>query len=250
MHRGYVKLHRSFIDWEWYKKPNMAHFFTHCLLRANHKAKQYKGIEVNKGQFISGRKKLSEETGMTEQQIRTCIKYLKSTSELTSTSTKGIDGKYTLFTLENWEKYQIEDKATSTSTKGSTEGQPTVNQGLTTNKNVNNEKNEKNNITARELAFKESLFPFIKEHSKDTMKAFYDYWSEPNKSKSKMKWEVEKTWDLERRVTRWANSSFNSSKSTTQHAIHVNQSNSMTVEERSTIDALKVKQLEAQGVLK
>jgi hypothetical protein len=246
VHRGYIKLHRIFTDWEWYTEPNMVLFLIHCLLRANHKDGTWKGQTVLKGQFISGRKTLSNETGLSEQKVRTCIDKLISSGELTIKPTN----KNSLFTLIKWEKYQLSDEKEKQATSKATNKQPTDNQQITTNKNVKNANNEKNNITARELAFKESLFPFIQEHSKDTMKAFYDYWSEPNKSKSKMKWEVEKTWDLERRVTRWANNNFNSSKSTTQGSIHVNQSNSMTVEERSAIDALKVKQLEAQGVLK
>lgn len=32
---------------------------------------------------------------------------------------------------------------------------------------------------------------------------FFSYWSEPNKSKTKMKWELERTWDTKRRLKRW-----------------------------------------------
>lgn len=34
---------------------------------------------------------------------------------------------------------------------------------------------------------------------------FFDYWTEPNASKTKMRYEQEKTWDLSRRLSRWAN---------------------------------------------
>jgi hypothetical protein len=37
---------------------------------------------------------------------------------------------------------------------------------------------------------------------------FLDYWTEPNKSGTKQRWELEKTWDTERRLQRWANTSF------------------------------------------
>lgn len=36
---------------------------------------------------------------------------------------------------------------------------------------------------------------------------FFEYWTEPNKSGSKMRWELEKTWDLKRRLQRWARTS-------------------------------------------
>ena len=44
---------------------------------------------------------------------------------------------------------------------------------------------------------------------KEILRPFFDYWREPNKSKSKMKWEQEKTWDLKLRLERWANNEFN-----------------------------------------
>jgi hypothetical protein len=34
---------------------------------------------------------------------------------------------------------------------------------------------------------------------------FYLYWTEPNKSGTKMRFEMEKTWDIGRRLARWAN---------------------------------------------
>ena len=37
---------------------------------------------------------------------------------------------------------------------------------------------------------------------------FFEYWAEPNKSGSKMRWELEKTWNLELRLKRWANNNF------------------------------------------
>jgi hypothetical protein len=43
-------------------------------------------------------------------------------------------------------------------------------------------------------------------------KEFSDYWTEPNKSGSKMRFETEKTWDLKRRLDRWANNGFGTNK--------------------------------------
>jgi hypothetical protein len=144
MHRGFIKLHRIFKDWEWYTEPNMVLFLIHCLLRANHKDGTWKGQSVLKGQFVSGRKTLSTETGLSEQKIRTCIDKLILSNELTIKSTS----KNTLFMLLKWEKYQIlnesEEQPTNQTTSQITNQQPTDNQPITTNKNVNNEKNEEN----------------------------------------------------------------------------------------------------------
>lgn len=55
------------------------------------------------------------------------------------------------------------------------------------------------------LAFIEDLRPYVEIYGREMINEFYAYWSEPNKSKSKMRFEQERTWDLERRLTRWSN---------------------------------------------
>ena len=135
---GWIKLHRDLIKWEWYETPNMVQFFVHCLLRANHSPKRWQGVDIEAGQFVSGRMKLSQETGLSQQSVRTCIERLKSTNELTIKSTS----KYSIFTLNNWEKYQSGETATSNLTNE----QPASNQQVTTNKNEKNVKNEKKYI--------------------------------------------------------------------------------------------------------
>ena len=37
------------------------------------------------------------------------------------------------------------------------------------------------------------------------VRAFFDYWSELNKSETKMRYELEKTWELPKRLVTWAN---------------------------------------------
>lgn len=45
----------------------------------------------------------------------------------------------------------------------------------------------------------------------EEIRGFASYWTEPNKSKTKLRWELEKTWDLGRRLARWmSNKSFGS----------------------------------------
>lgn len=58
-------------------------------------------------------------------------------------------------------------------------------------------------IKKKQKQFADALVPFIPEFSKETIRAFYDYWSEPNRSLTKMKWELERTWDIKRRLTKW-----------------------------------------------
>ena len=41
-----------------------------------------------------------------------------------------------------------------------------------------------------------------------TIEAFIDYWTEKNKSKTKMRFELQNTWDTKRRLQRWVNNNF------------------------------------------
>lgn len=135
---SFIKLHRDLLDWEWFKDSKMVHFFLFLLLKANHDDKQWKGIKIKRGQLIAGLHSLSVQSGISTQSIRTCIKRLKSTGELTSTSTS----KYTIFTICNYHKYQ--EKLTSTSTGKLTNEQQTINKQITTNKNKRSNRSIRN----------------------------------------------------------------------------------------------------------
>lgn len=63
----------------------------------------------------------------------------------------------------------------------------------------------KDNIDSRKLKFASTLEPFLSQYGRPLLKQFYDYWVEPNKSNTKFRQELEKTWDLKRRLETWAN---------------------------------------------
>lgn len=55
----------------------------------------------------------------------------------------------------------------------------------------------------RKKIFYNSLVPFATIYSKETIRSFFDYWSESNKSGLKMKFELEKTWETNLRLGTW-----------------------------------------------
>lgn len=133
MDNGWIKLHRKFLDWEWFNIDHMTKVFLFLLLSANHEDKEWQGRVIKRGQLVTGRDSLSKKTGVSHQSIRTCITRLKSTSEITIESTN----KYTIITITKYEDYQgSNEESTSKSTSKSTNEQPTTNQQLTTNKNI------------------------------------------------------------------------------------------------------------------
>ena len=62
---------------------------------------------------------------------------------------------------------------------------------------------KENNIEERKLKFASTLEPFLKTYGRDLLKEFYNYWTEPNKLNSKLRFESEKFWDLNRRLVTW-----------------------------------------------
>lgn len=61
----------------------------------------------------------------------------------------------------------------------------------------------------RAKVFYKSLVPFVDIYGKDMIRAFYDYWVEPNKSGSRMRFEMEKTWETSKRLGTWERNNFN-----------------------------------------
>ena len=137
---GWIKLHRKITKWEWYDDGNTFRLFMHLLLMANHKDGSWHGIPVNRGQFITGRKKLAKALKLGEQQIRTSLERLQLTSEVTIEATS----KYSIITIVNYNAYNDKETCNNQqSTETATNNQPSSNQQVTTNNNDNNEKNEK-----------------------------------------------------------------------------------------------------------
>jgi DNA-binding transcriptional MocR family regulator len=66
--------------------------------------------KLKAGLFVTSYKNLAQDLGFSVQQIRTALKKLESTGEITSKSTN----KFTLITVMNWEMYQVEDSNTNT----------------------------------------------------------------------------------------------------------------------------------------
>lgn len=59
-------------------------------------------------------------------------------------------------------------------------------------------------MRAREKEFYDTLVPYVEQYGKDMIREFYNYWTEPNKSGTKMNFEMQQTWDTARRLARWA----------------------------------------------
>lgn len=66
----------------------------------------------------------------------------------------------------------------------------------------------KDTINIRKQNFKNELLPFGEKYDKSMINDFYKYWVEPNKSQTKMRFEFEKTWELNLRLSNWSKNQF------------------------------------------
>ena len=152
------------LDWQWYDDIAVKTVFLHLLLTASYKNSSWQNEAIKPGQVITSYESMNKILKIGVQKIRTAIKKLKSTGEITIESTN----KYTLITIEKWEQYQYTADEPNTQINKQTNIQLTSNQQatnkqLTNNqqhiKNIKNIENVKNGKKEREVRERNSLTP-------------------------------------------------------------------------------------------
>lgn len=98
----WIKLYEKMLDWEWISCPEMVCVWVNLLLRAAPKAKRMKGSVIRKGQVVTTLGELAKWSGISIQQLRTCINRLISTREITYTATR----KNITITISKFDNYQ------------------------------------------------------------------------------------------------------------------------------------------------
>jgi len=148
----WIKLYRKFTEWEWFNISEMVHLFIYLLISANNEDGEWRGIKIKRGQLITGRKTMFENTGISEQTIRTCLERLKKTKEITIQSTN----KYSIITVCNYEQYQNKKNITNQQT----------NQQLTNNQPATNHKQEYKELKNNTLLWKTDFDIYLTECKK------------------------------------------------------------------------------------
>lgn len=100
--KGWVKAHRSFLDWEWMRKGHSFKVMMALVFKANYEPNTYQGALVDRGSLIIGRDLFASELGISVQQLRTILRNLESTGEITTKSSR----KGTVVTVVRYEDYQ------------------------------------------------------------------------------------------------------------------------------------------------
>ena len=77
-------------------------------------------------------------------------------------------------------------------------------------------KPKKPTIEERKIVFKEKLKSFLDTYSRDMLNDFFFYWTEHNPDGQKMRFEMEKVFDVKRRLKTWYKNSLKNNKFTPQ----------------------------------
>jgi len=126
MNNGWIKLHRKILENPISDKPNYFTLWVHLLIMANHNDNNNviwngKCIKQKAGEFITGRKVLSEKTGIPESTVERVLNYFEEVGQIEQQKTT----KNRIITILNWKNYQDMDN------KWTTNGQQmdTINKG-------------------------------------------------------------------------------------------------------------------------
>ena len=176
---------------------------------------------MTEGWFFNTAKNIESDTSLTSHQQRKAIKNLKDLG-IIETKVVGIPAKQHFKIIEN-------KLLSYFNTNYEESVKQVVKKTQTINKN-NNKNN--NNISIRELKFINQVS--LLNYDVTLKKEFCDYWTEPNKSNTKMKWELCKTWKTELRLKTWAanQKKWDKPKSSGMSKIHQHLQKNMNVKKK------------------
>lgn len=99
---GWIKLHRRILNWEWSDEPNVIALWIHLLLNANFENSKYKGFDIPAGSLVYGHEAFSNYTGLSVMQVRTALKKLEKSKNVTIKRTN----KFSIISITKWKEYQ------------------------------------------------------------------------------------------------------------------------------------------------
>lgn len=206
---------------------NMEHFFLYLLLESNDCVLQKSYAEIE------------NDTGLSVQTIRNCLAKFKQ-AEICLTDTNKVTRRGTTrnvlqITVCDIERYITSKKPKKQArNKDDDKGEQPKTAITVAEKQVNMEQRKKD--------FGLTLQPYVEQYGRQMLNDFFRYWTEPNKSGTKMKFELERTWSITGRLATWAGNQrvFNHGKQTYNGS-------GATTEQRLNDAASLISKLTAEG---
>ncbi len=205
----------------------MEHFFLYLLLESNDGVLQKSYAEIE------------NDTGLSVQTIRNCLAKFKQ-AEICLTDTNKVTRRGTTrnvlqITVCDIERYITSKKPKKQArNKDDDKGEQPKTAITVAEKQVNMEQRKKD--------FGLTLQPYVEQYGRQMLSDFFRYWTEPNKSGTKMKFELERTWSIAGRLATWAGNQrvFNHGKQTYNGS-------GTTTEQRLNDAASLISKLTAEG---
>lgn len=199
--KGSINLHRQITEhWIW-KDANKLKWWLDILLTVNRiEAKVTLGYEIfdcKRGQSLLSIQSWADRWHVSKDTARNFFTLLEKDKMILRVNI----GKSTRITVCNYDGYNTRLPVKQTATDRNTD----------TNNNILS----KDNINIRKADFKNGLYIFLEQYGKDMLNDFYKYWTELNQQKTKMRFELQKTWELNLRLANWGknkNSDFKQQK--------------------------------------
>lgn len=180
--QGWIKLHRKLLCSPVWNEPGMLKLWIYCLMKSTHKEKEIllgqQIIKLEPGQFVTGRNSLHEDFNRGVKPANkvsaiTLWRWLKMLEKMSNIALK-TNNKFTVVTVDKWEKYQDTD---SENEQQMNSKRTTNEQQMNTNKNVKNVKNDKKEIyrIIKHLTLTQEEFERLsKEYSKKDIDSVLD----------------------------------------------------------------------------
>lgn len=124
MAQGYVLLHRSSVESEFFQDEWLCKLWMWCLCRANYKDQEWKGETIAAGSFVTGRHAAADALRVTESKFYRGLKRLENMQMIVTKS----NNRFTIVTLCNWDIYQNVQSANRTTDEQPANSQRTTNE--------------------------------------------------------------------------------------------------------------------------
>lgn len=206
---GFIKIHRQLLESSVFASEKRLKIWIWLLCKANYKDRfasiKINGeqvIQIKRGQLLFGRFKAENEIGIDGSTIYKTLRYFETENMINIQS----NSHYTIITINKYDIYQSLESDEVTAKEQQSNNKVTTKEQQSNTPNKDNKDNKENNIVNAKAFLSQKikeLYPEPNEFEKAELNKFYSYWTEQNKSGSKVKYQMQNTWDLQKRINRW-----------------------------------------------
>lgn len=210
--QGWISIHRKILE-----NPILTtntsyskrEAFIYLLLKANHKDNKVvigsTLYNVKQGELITSQKKLCKKFKWGNTKLRNFLKLLENDNMIKLKTEVNLT-QISICNYRSYQDSQTGNKSLPNRSQIAAKSQTNTNNNVNKTNNVNNVNIRKQKFTNEVLAEGLKHTPMVEPTICDD---FIDYWTEFNKSKTKMKFELQQTFDISRRLKRWLKNDFN-----------------------------------------